>query len=76
ARDLRDQLWATLKPLTGGTRAATRDDAETARGLDAAIVSADRLADERLTETARLVGLADAEHMLADHQVSRRLGEH
>lgn len=75
ARDLRDQLWATLKPLTGGTRVATGEDAEVARGLDAAIVSADRLADERLTETARLVGLADAEHMLADHQVSRRLGE-
>ncbi|MBN8940750.1 MAG: AAA family ATPase [Rhizobiales bacterium] len=75
ARDLRDGLWARLRPLAGGGRAATGEDAETAHNLDAAIVSADRLADERLTETARLVGLSDAELALADLQVSRQLGE-
>ncbi len=66
ARRERDDAWDALKPIALGHRGRTEEDAALAHGLDRAIGEADRLADERLTETKRLADLAAAERTVAD----------
>ncbi len=66
ARANRDKLWAGLRPLATGARSLNPDDAVQAEALDAAIMTADRLADDRQTETERLAELARTTLDLAD----------
>ncbi|ALK08034.1 ATP-binding protein [Blastochloris viridis] len=66
ARRSRDQLWMQVRPLALGERAAAAADRDAARDLDHAMLDADRLADERQTETQRLAELAQAELKIAD----------
>ncbi|MGQ3675106.1 AAA family ATPase [Xanthobacter sp. TB0139] len=66
ARTTRDTLWADLRPLATGTRPARPEDAAQAQAFDSALIIADRLADDRQTETRRLSDLARATSDLAD----------
>ncbi|MGU3493095.1 AAA family ATPase [Xanthobacteraceae bacterium A53D] len=66
ARGSRDAAWADLRPLAHGTRPAQEADRETAARLEARMADADRLADERQTESTRLADLARAELDKAD----------
>ncbi|MFG1343303.1 AAA family ATPase [Xanthobacter autotrophicus DSM 431] len=66
ARATRDALWNRLRPLALAERAPMADDREAARGLDGAIVVADRIADERQRETHRLAELVQVARELAD----------
>ncbi len=66
ARTNRDRLWAGLRPLATGQRQLHADDAAQADALDAALMAADRLADDHQTETERLAELARTSLDLAD----------
>ena len=57
ARAERDALWARLRPLALSARAVAPDDPAQAAALDRALAAADRLADDRQTETRRLAAL-------------------
>ncbi|GGF54661.1 hypothetical protein GCM10007301_12740 [Azorhizobium oxalatiphilum] len=66
ARHVRDTLWADLRPLATGARAAAPDDTQRADQLDQALVAADHLADERQIEATRLADLARTEREIAE----------
>ncbi|BBF93989.1 hypothetical protein BLTE_26740 [Blastochloris tepida] len=66
ARRSRDDLWAALRPVAMGERAASDTDRDAALRLEPAIAAADRLADERQTETQRLAELAQIELKIAE----------
>ncbi|MGE4372429.1 MAG: AAA family ATPase [Xanthobacter sp.] len=66
ARTTRDALWADLRPLATGMRPARPEDPAQALAFDSALTTADRLADDRQTETRRLSDLARATSDLAD----------
>lgn len=71
ARDERDAEWAALRPLATGARTATSEDVDAAQRLDRAIAAADRLSDERQSETARLADLAQTELAIAEYAAGR-----
>jgi uncharacterized protein YhaN len=66
ARSERDAEWLALRPLALGERAAGPEDRLRAERLDLGLAAADRLADERQTETARLAELARISRDLSD----------
>ncbi len=70
ARTSRDALWASLRPLATGTRSFAPEDSARAQALDHALSIADRLADDRQTETERLADLARTTLDLADLEAS------
>lgn len=69
ARHERDALWEDLRPLALGQRTATADDSHSAARFDHAVAAADRLVDQRQTETARLSELARLTLEIADQDV-------
>ncbi|MBS7702077.1 AAA family ATPase [Chelatococcus asaccharovorans] len=71
ARQARDDLWGHLRPLASGERGAGAADAETALAFERAVVAADQLADDRLTEAKRLADLARAELDIAELRAGR-----
>lgn len=66
ARTSRDALWMRLRPLATGARSPSAEDAAHAEALDLALTTADRLADDRQTETQRLADMARTTLDLAD----------
>lgn len=66
ARTGRDGVWHHLRPALLGQRPPEPADAERTSDFEQALAAADRLADERLTETQRLADLGRAELDLAD----------
>ena len=66
ARTHRDGAWQALRGVVLGERAAAPADQAEALQFERLIVDADRLADERLTEAARLADLAQTELAIAE----------
>lgn len=71
----RDALWQRLRPLATGTRPPAPEDRDTADALERATDEADRMADERLSESTRLADLARAEREIAERGVAHRAAE-
>ncbi|MDQ0504630.1 AAA family ATPase [Xanthobacter agilis] len=65
-RDSRDTLWRVLRPVLLAQRPAHLDDAALAEDFERATTAADRLADERQSESQRLADLARTEIDLAE----------
>lgn len=66
AREARDGLWQTLRPIMLAQRPVRDGDGDTAFAFERAAATADRLADERQTESQRLAELARIALDLAD----------
>ncbi|WP_454917225.1 AAA family ATPase [Xanthobacter sediminis] len=58
AREARDGLWRTLRPVALAQRPAVPEDAARAEDFERSLAAADRLADDRLSESRRLADLA------------------
>ncbi len=66
AREARDTSWRALRPALLAQRAVLPGDAAEAETFERALTAADRLADERQTESRRLADLARTELDLAE----------
>lgn len=66
ARANRDLLWHQLRPALLGQRPVQANDTQEAGAFELALTAADRLADERLSESRRLADLAQTELAIAD----------
>ncbi|MFG1451314.1 AAA family ATPase [Xanthobacter sp. V2C-8] len=66
AREARDARWRALRPVLLAQRAVLPGDTAEAETFERALAAADRLSDERQTESRRLADLARAELDLAE----------
>lgn len=65
-REARDSLWRTLRPVLLAHRPAAPQDAAQAEEFERALAAADRLADDRQSESQRLADLMRTEVELAE----------
>ncbi|MFG1479428.1 AAA family ATPase [Xanthobacter sp. V4C-4] len=66
SREARDELWRQLRPVLLAQRPPLPTDGAQAEAFERALAAADRLADERLSESQRLADLARTALDLAD----------
>ena len=66
ARRVRDDAWKRVGPALSGERPVEASDAAEATALDRAIPEADRLADDRWSESSRAAELLQVEKAVAD----------